>query len=346
MRIIKLIFILIILSLSFGCNNYENLNDFNYIKIETPKFEQDTFHGVVKSSNNVNLSFQTEGKIIYFPFADGDYIKKGQVVAKLDGTLYEIRKKEESNRLREYIIQQNKQKSYYHRLDLLHKEGAISDNDWENAYYELKVLAQQIQTQKEKIDYINKELEYNSVIAPYNGYIAKKYQGEGSIAKIATPIAFFIASEGFLVDIMVDESTINKLHLNDLSQIKVLNRIYQGNIAHIAKTNLDFSGYIVKVRIKNTTNFLKEGMSADVTFNFKNNSKLTIPINYIFEENDEKYIYKVTDINENIGTIEKIKIKTGQIKDDNIEILDGVKNGDIIISNYDYKNLSHKKIKL
>ena len=346
MRILKLIFILVFSIFLFGCTKYENLDDLNHIKITIPKYENKIFHGVVKSSNSANLSFQTEGKITYFPFADGDFIKKGQTIAKLDGTLYEIRKKEETNRLKQYIIQENKQKSYYHRLDLLHKEGAISDNDWESAYYELKVLAEQIQTQKEKINYLNKELEYNKVTAPYDGYIAKKYQSLGAIAKIATPIAFFISSEGFLVDIMVDENTVNKLKINDSAKIKILDKNYQGNIAHIAKTDMNFSGYIVKVKIKNTTNYLKEGMSADVWFNFQNEEKLFIPIEYIFEENNQKYVYKISNIKENTGEIEKTKITTGKIINNDIEILNGLQNEDIIISNYNYQNLDHKKIKL
>ena len=346
MRIIKSIFILVFTMFLFGCTKYENLNDFNYIKINIPKYENKIFHGIVKSSNNANLSFQTEGKITYFPFADGDFIKKGQTIARLDGTLYEIRKKEEQNRLKQYIIQQDKQKSYYHRLDLLHKEGAISDNDWESAYYELKVLAEQIQTQKEKINYINKELDYNKVTAPYDGYIAKKYQSVGSIAQIANPIAFFISSEGFLVDIMVDENTINKLKINDSAKIKILDKNYLGNIAHISKTDMNFSGYVVKVKIKDATNYLKEGMSADVYFNFKNDEKLFIPIEYVFEENGKKYVYKVANIKENTGEIEKTKITTGKIMNNEIEILDGLKNEDIIISNDNYQNITHKKIKL
>ena len=84
MRIIKSIFILVFTMFLFGCTKYENLNEFNYIKINIPKYENKIFHGIVKSSNNANLSFQTEGKITYFPFADGDFIKKGQTIARLD----------------------------------------------------------------------------------------------------------------------------------------------------------------------------------------------------------------------------------------------------------------------
>ena len=34
------------------------------------------FHGMVKPQFSSNLSFQSDGRIVYFPFSNGDFVKK------------------------------------------------------------------------------------------------------------------------------------------------------------------------------------------------------------------------------------------------------------------------------
>jgi multidrug efflux pump subunit AcrA (membrane-fusion protein) len=41
-------------------------------------------HGSVRSQNEVDLHFQTGGKLVYLPFKEGDSVQKGQTVASLD----------------------------------------------------------------------------------------------------------------------------------------------------------------------------------------------------------------------------------------------------------------------
>ena len=166
------------------------------------KQKQTSFHGLVKAQFFSDLSFQSEGRVVFMPYSKDDSVKKGQVLARLDGILYKIRKKEESARLKEALIQYNKTKSYYSRMDVLHKAGAISDNDWEEAYYQLKTNKEQIEIQKEKINYLDKEISYNILLAPYDGYISEKYSQIGEIVKIAQPIVQIMGSDVTRVEIM------------------------------------------------------------------------------------------------------------------------------------------------
>ena len=83
-----------------------------YIQITPEKYTTNLFHGIIKSAQSATLSFQSEGKITFFPYTKGDFIRRGQVIARLDGILYQIKKNEEQARLKEATIQYEKQKSY------------------------------------------------------------------------------------------------------------------------------------------------------------------------------------------------------------------------------------------
>lgn len=345
MNFIKTIFILILSLFLNACMINNTALNLEYYQVKQEESNK-IFKGIVKAQDSSSLSFQTDGKIIYFPYTRGDFIKKGQLIAKIDNSLYQIKKNEEQARLEKYIVEENKQKSFYKRLDILHKEGAVSDNDWENAFYELKTLNKDIKTQKEKIKYINQQIGYSEIIAPYDGYIAQKNLDVNSYASIGTKVAQFISLEGVQVQIMVDENIVNKLKNNSCVFVKVLDTTYRGKISHISKSSYNSGGYLVEISLKVSSSILKEGMSADVELNLDDEPLILIPLNYINNDNNQKYVYKIVNIQNDIGEIKKEYVEIGQIYNDKIQILKGLKDGDFIILN-DYKyDLKNKKVKL
>ncbi|MBR5303721.1 MAG: efflux RND transporter periplasmic adaptor subunit [Candidatus Gastranaerophilales bacterium] len=334
--------LLVLISLTLvSCFDERLIEKLDYVKIEKSNYNE-SFSGVVKSKNSTVLSFQTEGRIIYLPYTKGDFIKKGQVIACLDNTLYEINKKEQEAKLQEYLVLQNRQKKYCDRLNVLHKEGAISDNDWESAYFELKALDAQIKMQKEKIRYNNKQIEFGSIVAPFDGYISSKFIDNDSYARIAAPVVEFISSDGFQVETMVGDSLINKLKINDFVLLEIQGQKYNGKISHISKTSLNSGGYLIKISFNEIKN-IKEGMSVNVKFLLSDNDKILVPISLIGDDDGQKYVLKIIDIKKGVAKVQKIEIQTGLIVGDKIEVLNGIKDGDLILLNPFYPN---KRVKL
>lgn len=331
MNFIRYFWVILIILLTCSCAN-QKINKANYIQVDDSYLNKKIFYGTLKAQNSADLSFQTEGKITYLPYTRGDFVKKGEVIARLDDIFYRIRQNEENAKLKEYIIQEEKQKSNFNRLNVLHKEGAISDNDWENADYELQIIKQQINIQKEKVKYIQKEISYSSIIAPYDGYISQKYTNQNSYAKTSEPIVQIIGSIGAQVEIMVDEKTVTKLKQNEKVDVKILNNNYNGIISHISKSSLENGGYLIKIDIENVSCALKEGMSAKVELKSEN-SIYQLPISYIFKEGENTFVYKIINIKDNVGSIKKEQIITGELNEDKIEIIKGIKNKDYIITN-------------
>ena len=91
---IRLFLLTFLLMLFFGCSNFEKIPPVEYIKVQDLQTKK-VFQGIVKATNSVDLSFQSEGKIIEFPYTKGDFVKKGTLIARLDGILYSIKKNEE-----------------------------------------------------------------------------------------------------------------------------------------------------------------------------------------------------------------------------------------------------------
>ncbi len=334
-KIIALIFFTIFLCACGGINKISDSN--KIINREDIKIEQaqsadfKVFHGLIKSQQTTDLSFQTEGKIIFIPYTKGDFVKKGQVLARLDGILYKIRKNEEQAQLQNIIIQYNRSKSSFKRMDVLHQEGAISDNDWEAAYFDLKSHNEQIRIQKEKISYLDKEISYNILTAPYDGFIVQKMAQIGTYAKIGEPVLVISGSDKTQIEIMVDSSVINRIKLDEEVEIERSDSKFKGKITHISKTSLGEGGYLVKIYLNELAENLKDGMSVEVKIPFNDSKIVYVPLNSVFEENNQKFVYKISNIKNNIGEIKKEKITTGQVNNEKVEILSGLKVGEYVV---------------
>ncbi len=345
----KIVILLILLFFVSACENYNSRENYNieYIKpMYLPDESKLIFHGMIKSQLISNLSFQTEGKITYLPFSKGDFVKKGQVLARLDNTLYKIQKDEQKANLENAVIQYNKSKNYFKRMDILHKEGGISDNDWEQAYFEYKTNEQQIKIQKEKLNYFNKELSYNEIVAPYDGYIASKVAEVGSYAKIGDVILVINGTNKTQAEIMVDSSYVNDLKINDQVSVIYNNSKFQGHISHISNTSINSGGYLVKINLDSVYPNLKDGMSVDVELNSLKSGILYLPLSAVDSEGEEKYVYKILQTKDNAAQVVKTKVETGEIINEKIQIINGVGENDLVVS----KNLNtlrgKNKIKL
>ena len=71
-----------------------------------------------------------------------------------------------------------------------------------------------------------------------------------------------------------------------------------------------------------------------------------IPISCVFDEDNQKYIYKIVKVEESFGKITKAKIKIGEIFDNEVEIVSGLNENDLIVLNYQDVSFENQKIKL
>ncbi len=333
MNLIRIILLTLALLCFSGCSNNNEIKNISYIKIPNNiNSDYKEFYGNIKSQKIADLSFESEGKIIFIPYTQGDFIKKGQVIARLDGELYKIKKKEQTALLNNAAIKNERSEIYLKRMDILHNSGAISDNDWEEAYFNYKSSTQDVKVQKEKLAYLNKQISYNIIVAPYDCFIAEKYKEQGSYASLGEPIVKVIATGNTQVEIMVDSNTVNKLKLNEKITAKYNDKNYSGSIKHISTSSIKDGGYLVKILLDKNYTELKNGMTLSVYIPQKEKNIITVPLTSIGFEDSEKWVYKITDIKNNIGTIKKEKITIGSINNNEAQIISGLNANDIIIS--------------
>lgn len=115
------------------------------------------YSGVVRAAHEVNLGFKTAGQIARIHVAEGDYVRRGELLAELDDADYRLA-------VEALQIQYDQLRDEVERTRQLFEQRSVSANDFEKAGAGLRQLGIQLQANRNKLD-------YTKLYAPTDGYI-------------------------------------------------------------------------------------------------------------------------------------------------------------------------------
>lgn len=105
-----------------------------------------TLTGVVEENDNISLGFKTAGQIKRIYVKEGDRIRKGQLLAELDASDYQLG-------VEALQIQYDQLKEEVARARRLYEKNSMTANDFEKAVAGLRQLGVQLQVNKNKLAY-------------------------------------------------------------------------------------------------------------------------------------------------------------------------------------------------
>ena len=119
-----------------------------------------SFPGKVDASQRAELAFRVSGKLQEMLVKEGDLVEKGQVLARLDPTDYELVQEDRQARF------DNSERNFKRAQDLV-KDGNISRLDFDRMEAEYRSAAAALSQAK-------KDTEYTVMVAPFAGRIAQR----------------------------------------------------------------------------------------------------------------------------------------------------------------------------
>src|SRR5450631_375170 len=156
-----------------------------------------TATGTVEPVDTVTVGSQVSGTIknIYTDF--NAKVRKGQLIADLDKSLFDAQANQFRANLDVSKSTLSYQKSNFDRQTLLYNSGAISKADFENAqnlYLTAKANVESVQAQ---LDAAEKNLSYASIYSPVDGVVMTRNisVGQTVAASFSTPTLFIIAKD-------------------------------------------------------------------------------------------------------------------------------------------------------
>ncbi len=249
--------------------------------------------GEVKPKKNINISAQAPGQIIKIGVVDGQEVKAGDFLLKLDSTQYEAnaeRDKALIQSFRSQLIQaearMKREQSNYERQKQLFDSQLISQEQLERAKIEYDISGAEVQairhqirqaeaSLKSTLDSLSKTVYYS----PIDGIITNLPVEEGEVAVVGTlniagTILMTIADLSEMeVEVEVDETDVVGLKLGQMAEVRVdalpdqtlegtVTEIGSSAIARMTPSLQESRDFLVTITLTDPPVTLRPGLSA------------------------------------------------------------------------------------
>ncbi len=369
------------------------------IEVEISKVDEITIvetvsaTGKIQPEIEVKISSEVSGEIIALPIKEGQVVRKGELLVKINPDLYTSgynRTVAGLSQTKAGLGQADaafkEAQGNYNRNKTLYDKGIISRAEWERAEssFENAKAAKQsayynVQSASATVNEAKDNLGRTTIYAPADGTISmlNVELGErvlGTQQMTGTEIMRVANLNNMEVEVDVNENDIVKINVGDEAKVEVdayLKKEFKGTVTSISNsasatlTANQVTNFKVKIRILKesymdllagkpaTYSPFRPGMTATVDIITTRKEKVIgVPISSIVIKSDTTAVkkFEVEDLEseENkvkpksdkkfecvfvkVGDKAKIRIiKTGIQDDSNIEVLNGLKKGDVVI---------------
>ena len=294
------------------------------------------FSGTVTSDRTINMSTKVMGRITELDVEEGDFVKEGDVLVRIkDDNLQAQKSQVESGLLEARAALQNTETNY-NRIKNLYEQESATKKELDDISTQYEMGKAKVKTLESKLREVEDMLDYTKLTAPFDGYVVSKRLTEGDMAGPGQPIIAFEQEMKMNVKITVPESEIGLFSLDDTVGVDVEAAGYQGNgiVSNINQSgNRGSRQFAVEVTLPEqaVTQGVKSGMFAEVGLATEKDRAIVVPQNAIVERGQLTGLYTLNDNSEVVLRW----VLLGDSSGENIEILSGLKAGEVYVSKVD-----------
>ena len=261
---------------------------------------------------------KVDGEIRDIFAEEGDDVRKGQVLARLDGDRLRLELGESEAKLRKL------QRDYERNLDLKGK-GLISVGDFEKIKFEMDALQASFNLAK-------LELDYTQIKAPIKGVIAERYVKLGNTIKVGDPMFRVTSLEPLVVYLHVPEREYRNIEAGQVVTIEIDALQGEPIIASVSRVSPivdpETGTFKITVEIIDQERRIKPGMFGRISIVYdKHENALQLPRSALVEDAGQTSVFVVEDD----VAIKKV-VQTGFSDRGMIEIVAGLVDGENVVT--------------
>lgn len=274
--------------------------------------------GTARAREQVTLSAPVTERIVRINFEDGAYVRAGQVIA-------ELAQGQESAQLAEARARAREANQQLQRLQSLKASGFATNASVDSQL----ALASAARAQAAEA---NASIGDRVVRAPFGGWASLRTISAGAVVSAGTPIATISDISEIKLDFPVPETLLSALAPGQPIEAKAAafpDQPFRGQIATIDPV-VDPATRSVMVRaiLPNSDARLKPGMLLTVAIESAARSVPAVPELAVVGQGDARYVFAIGPGNK----VKRVAVKTGARERGMIELVEGLKPGEKVVS--------------
>lgn len=278
--------------------------------------------GDVQTKKNVLISPEMNGILTSIFVKEGQNVKKGQVLAKIDDNGL-------SNQLAQLKVQEALAKTTYERQKRVWDQKIGSEIQFlqAKANYE---------AQSNAVIQLEKTLDNVNITAPFSGIIDDVIIEQGNLVSPGMAVFRIVNLSNMYIQADVPETYISNIKPGKSVEIDfpILGKTIDTKVRQTGNfINAANRTFKIEIAVPNQDRSIKPNLTAKLKINdYTNPEAILIPQSIISENAEGKqYVYVVKNIAGDKGTAKQVVVKTGKTQGDIIEVLSGVNTGDQLI---------------
>jgi len=238
--------------------------------VEEMVSDQVTLVGTTEPIARSTVAAQVSGSVQDFPVSEGDFVKKGQVLAKLRSTSVKLhlkaaeatREKVQSN-----LVFAEKELDRYTRLK---GTDSVAESSYDKALDAYKSLQSELLRTEADIAVLKDDIRNKTVVAPFSGFVAQEHTQVGEWIDVGGPVVSLLDLGHMRITVDVPERY--AMQLSKDSPVRVLvtslsDDTFSGKIsAVLPEGDMNARTFPVRIELANPDLKIKSGMEATATF--------------------------------------------------------------------------------
>jgi len=274
--------------------------------------------GSLKSNESVVLRPEIAGRIAAIHLREGAPAGKGVVLVALDAAT-------QAAELRQAEANLELSLANFKRTEDLYQKKFVSGRALDEAAANLKVLEAAVALARAK-------LQKTQIRAPFAGIVGIRNVSVGDYVKEGQELINIEDISSLKVDFRLPENHLGRLQTGQAVEIAsdaVPGQVFQG-IVDAIDPQLDTSGRAIslRARLPNPALKLRPGLFVRVRLAFgEARQGLAVPEAALVPAGGDNFVFKVVD-----GKVQRVKVKTGQRRGASVEIIEGLAEGDQVVT--------------
>ncbi|MBD3220675.1 efflux RND transporter periplasmic adaptor subunit [bacterium] len=297
------------------------------------------FAGVTRAGQEIVLSFKVGGTIERLPVTVGTRVAAGDLIATLDDSDYRLQTDEAEASLRRAEAELRNAQATYERVEALYEADNASLSELEASRAGFETAEAGVRAARNGLELARRQLDYTSLEAPTDGAIAARPVEVGENVQAGQQVALLTAGERAEVEVSLPGQLVTDLEVGDPATVTINALEGRTFAARVTEIGVAATGggstFPVTVRLDGSDPAVLSGMSAEValTFGTEDGRRVyLVPASAIGEDDDGRYAFVVRFLEDGKGTASRIPVRTGDLTNQGLEVIDGLQAGDMLIT--------------
>ncbi len=237
-----------------------------------------TVTGVIYYERVSNISTEVVGLVEVVEVNQGDHVKKGDPLVRLNTEMLEREISLTKIRIEQIELRiQNKQKNF-RRLERLYKSSGVSEKEYDDAHYIYQDVKKEKKIARENLEKLLIQKRRSVISAPFDGIVLTKNVDSGAWVQQGKQLVSIGSSNDLFVRAPIAETLLQYIRLGEKVEVilNAFSKRIEGEVSGIDPiADLKTKNIFLKIKIP-AMSFVAQNMSADVSVPSSDKRELSV----------------------------------------------------------------------